>query len=398
MKRQELLHRPAMVGDPCGHGRRRLLGTPQTLMRRAKVIDRPHQEHALVQRQGVAGQRPAPARQRREAFPERRVEPLYVGGVDHPTALRATSERLHACRRAIDKAAFRRDHPPPLVALDDLGDQDMAPRAQPWPSALPRVYGIAKGLPNSSDVGHQAIGAEQQRTVRRTAAHPLDQPPDQGQVTLLTDLTAQPQARRDHHGQRHPDNTALFLDAQLIGLHLSQVPWLFDEVFLHGLPLSPGACPPIGDCALVKPQRRYNRLHGTAMGEQGHDDHDRLGQSAQPIEDGAFASAEGFVTRMTDEALLLLRMDTDIALAGLASGGAMPVGAECGCGVHDSPPGFVWQQANRSMLDPHFRYKCASPRLSAKLPDDQCQRETGSPVRRVAQRLYQPTRYPWRAW
>src|SRR5215467_6101756 len=71
---------------------------------------------------------------------------------------------------------------------------------------------------------------------------------------------------------------------------------------------------------------------------------------------------------MTDEALLLLRMDTDIALAGLASGRAMPVWAECGGGVHDSPPGFVWKQAKRSMLDPHFRYKCASPRFSAELP------------------------------
>src|SRR5262245_51964012 len=104
------------------------------------------------------------------------------------------------------------------------------------------------------------------------------------------------------------------------------------------------------------------------MGEQGHDDHDRLCQSAQPIEDGAFASAEGFVTRMTDEAPLLLRMDTNIALAGLASSRAMPVGAACGCRVHDSPPGFVWKQAKRSMLPPHFRYKCASPRLSAELP------------------------------
>ena len=47
-----------------------------------------------------------------------------------------------------DKAAVGRDHPSPLVALDHLGDQDMAPRTQPWPSALPRVDGIAKSLPN----------------------------------------------------------------------------------------------------------------------------------------------------------------------------------------------------------------------------------------------------------
>src|SRR6516164_9211933 len=47
-------------------------------------------------------------------------------------------------------------------------------------------------------------------------------------------------------------------------------------------------------------------------------------------------------------------MDTDIALARLASGRAVPIGAECGCGVHDGPPGFVWKQAKRSMLGPPF--------------------------------------------
>jgi hypothetical protein len=49
----------------------------------AKVIDRAHQEHALMQRHGVAGQRPATARQRREAFPERRVQPLDMALYQH---------------------------------------------------------------------------------------------------------------------------------------------------------------------------------------------------------------------------------------------------------------------------------------------------------------------------
>ena len=55
--------------------------------------------------------------------------------------LRPTQEGLHACRRAIDNAAFGRDHMPPLVVFDDLGDQDMAPRTKPWPSAHAHVHG-----------------------------------------------------------------------------------------------------------------------------------------------------------------------------------------------------------------------------------------------------------------
>jgi hypothetical protein len=42
---------------------------------------------------------------------------------------------------------------------------------------------------------------------------------------------------------------------------------------------------------------------------------------------------------VADEALLLLRVDTNIALAGLASGMTMPIRAEYGRGVHDAPPG-----------------------------------------------------------
>src|SRR6266571_9490081 len=90
------------------------------------------------------------------------------------------------------------------------------------------------------------------------------------------------------------------------------------------------------------------------MGEQGHDDHHGLCRGAQPIEDGTFAGAEGFVTRVTDEPLFLLRMDTDIALARLASGRTVPIGAECGCGVHDGPPGVVWKHAKRSIFVPPF--------------------------------------------
>src|SRR5262249_28207058 len=108
----------------------------------------------------------------------------------HAIPLRAASERLHTCWRAIDNTAFRRDHPSPLVPLDDLGDAEVAPWSQPGPSARARLHGVAKGLTNRPDVCPQPIGAKQQRTVRGTAADALNQLPDQGHVALLADLTA----------------------------------------------------------------------------------------------------------------------------------------------------------------------------------------------------------------
>jgi hypothetical protein len=90
------------------------------------------------------------------------------------------------------------------------------------------------------------------------------------------------------------------------------------------------------------------------MGEQGHDEHHGPCRGAQPIQDRGFGDAEGLMTLVTDKPLFLPRMDTDIALASLASGRAVPIGAECGCGVHDGPPGFVWKHAKRSMSEPPF--------------------------------------------
>ena len=86
------------------------------------------------------------------------------------------------------------------------------------------------------------------------------------------------------------------------------------------------------------------------MSEQGHNEHHGLGRGAQPIEDRTFAGAEGFVALVTDEALLLLRMDTNIALASLASGRAVRIGAECRRRGHDTPPGCAWKGANEEYV------------------------------------------------
>jgi hypothetical protein len=43
-------------------------------------------------------------------------------------------------------------------------------------------------------------------------------------------------------------------------------------------------------------------------------------------------------------------MDTDIALTDLASGMAVPVRAECRCGVHDAPPGYAWNHCHEKYV------------------------------------------------
>ena len=162
MQRQQFPDRPAMIRDTSGHRWcDPATSVGQTRMRCAKIVDRTDQIHTMPQCQSLACQRPATTSQGSKPFTERRIEPFDVCRVDHPVALRATSERLDACRRAIHNAALRVNDATTLVALDHLGDQDVAPGPQPWPPALPRVDGIAKGFPNGPDVGHEAIGTDQ---------------------------------------------------------------------------------------------------------------------------------------------------------------------------------------------------------------------------------------------
>src|SRR5207237_3303130 len=105
----------------------------------------------------LAGQRPATARQGSTPCTERRVEPFDGGRVDHPIALRAPSERLDACWRAINNAALRVNDATTLVAFDHLGDQDVAPGPQPRPPARARAHGIATGLAHRSGVSTEPL-------------------------------------------------------------------------------------------------------------------------------------------------------------------------------------------------------------------------------------------------
>src|SRR4029453_12741398 len=172
-------------------------GVGQTRMRRAEVINRPDKIHAMLQCQGVTRQRTPSACQRGQPLTKRGVQPLDVRGIDHALPLRPASEGLDACRHPIDNPAFGLDYPPSLVALDDLGDQNIAPPTQPGPSALPCVYGLAKGLPYGPEVCTQTTGTDKQGAGGCAPFPPPDQPPDQGHVTLLADLAGQPQACLD---------------------------------------------------------------------------------------------------------------------------------------------------------------------------------------------------------
>src|SRR5262245_53172086 len=109
-------------------------------------------------------------------------------------------------------------------------------------------------------------------------------------------------------------------------------------MLLHRLPLDASAHQPTRHRPLVIAKRHDDRLQWTPVGHQRYHEADHLRRGAQAIECCTFRGAERLVALRAQEALVLARVDANIALACLSSGGARQIGAECCCGVHDDAP------------------------------------------------------------
>jgi hypothetical protein len=120
----------------------------------------------------------------------------------------------------------------------------------------------------------------------------------------------------------------LFLDPQFVGLHLSEVVGLFDQMLLYRLALHAASRHPTCYRALVEAKRRDDGLRRTAVGEERQHARDRVSWGPQAVKRRAFGVCEGSMTLCTDKALVLARVDADIALANLASGRTRQIGAE----------------------------------------------------------------------
>jgi hypothetical protein len=77
------------------------------------------------------------------------------------------------------------------------------------------------------------------------------------------------------------------------------------------------------------------------MGKQRDDHGAKVGRCAQPVKDGPVRGSKGLATLRADEASVLARMDANIPLAGLTSGGTRRA---CRCGVHACPPRSVGER------------------------------------------------------
>ena len=135
-KAQQLVKRPAVIGEPRGLSWSSLdpsplLGgaiprQPQRAMPTAEVVDRPYKPHARLKRTPPTSRHSSPPRQRRQPGAKGGLKSLDVGCVDHRAfaSLCRDQSSLHRLLRTADDAPNHPDHPSPSVALDRLGDHE----------------------------------------------------------------------------------------------------------------------------------------------------------------------------------------------------------------------------------------------------------------------------------
>jgi hypothetical protein len=120
------------------------------------MIDRAEPIHAVLERQWVPRQHPPLPGQRGQAFAAGSLEPLEVGRMDHPVAVRAVAERLDAGGWAIHDAALEGHDSPLGLPCHDLRQAAGAPATPPRAPRPTGRPGITTGLAHRPYGGAQA--------------------------------------------------------------------------------------------------------------------------------------------------------------------------------------------------------------------------------------------------
>jgi hypothetical protein len=97
------------------------------------------------------------------------------------------------------------------------------------------------------------------------------QPGDQGAIPPPTDRAAEPEPGRDHQRQRHPDDPALLLDADLVRLHRAEIARLADQLPMDRRTLGTRRAKPIAHRLALHLEGDLDGRRRAAMRNQRHD-------------------------------------------------------------------------------------------------------------------------------
>ncbi len=299
---------------------------------RAEVVDAPHKIHPRLQGFTSSGQGSCASGQAVQTTAKRAIDALNEGGVDIACTLRQFDQLSDCFFCSSINLPTHANDAMACILLDHLRDQNIRPLDEATSSGLLARLFLTKDFQNRRRITRQAIGAEEHCPAQRrgTAFDAEDELLDQFAVSMLTDFSAQPQTGRDLDGHAHPDDGTLDLNAQFIGLDLSQWPRLLDQMLMHLLRVLAALLKPVVDRSLVEAEGRDNRLHRAAEREQGDHQGDEIGGFSQAVKYRSRPSAEGLAALVADVAVLLLGMHPDVTFPDLSSGGTVEIGTKCG--------------------------------------------------------------------
>lgn len=221
----------------------------------------------------------APAGQAGESLAKRPIQAFNEGSSEHASSSRQLEQVLGPLPDAVGYVT-RDLHKSFVVRVLDHGSNvQVVPDPQlRTPSASRGFDTLTKGATNTVGIGRPPIGHDQQWTQRLSRpANLLEQRISQVRVSGQTHGPREPEPGGNHYGKTHPSNEGAPFDTQFIGLHMHQIhlPLLHQGV-MDLLTVASCTIPPRGNSSLIEVKGVDNRLNGTAVGQQGHDDHNDL--------------------------------------------------------------------------------------------------------------------------
>jgi hypothetical protein len=283
-----------------------------------EVVQRTNQIHPSFNGGYSSRQHAGSSSEDRQATAEGAIQPFDERGVQHLTAGRRPQQRQEHPHAPVDESMDRAAYRPPGILLDDLRNHQILPANQARSSTGAGLAG-SKGTAHDIDIGLEPVSHEQQRAEAGTSRYHSHQALNQAAVTTGADRATQPQARRHHQRECHPQHTGLCFEPDLIRLYVHQIARLDNLIAMKAFTMLPRCLDPFPHGLGLQAKCGFDCRDWTAMPDQR--DHLRDNHLvATPTEEGsASAGAKRLVAHLTFEARPGLAMAANVALADLPS-------------------------------------------------------------------------------
>lgn len=362
------MNRPAMIGQPAGHGRRLWLptgemglvkvGLAQGMMASTEVINGAQEKHGCMQSLLMFGRMATAPSQDRQAFAKGCVKPFNVGRIDEQAAMRV--KELFGDKRwcpTQDAPRQGKDGRPALPGVfDETGDGERFPNLQLATSAPTMArHLMPEGTQNGLRIGRPAIcnhqqGAAGAGTTADTSQHAVGQ----AAIPTRTDNAAKPEASADHHRHPQPEQDATAFDPNFVCLHMCQCQSpLLNDGLMNLFAVVTSSITPVRHRPLIQAVGLYDSLDWTATRQQCNHDYYQLPVMPQPRKHRPLPGAEAFPAALALIPWPLAPVTHDIPYIALPACFTLRIGAEYALGVL----GFSFCHGKQSLHQEHFFFK-----------------------------------------